>query len=56
MVVPIHLFVKIFKKLMYHTDIRGCKVGILHQILIEFILFNKWKNGLSSWARGTWAF
>ena len=38
MVVLIHLFVKIFKKLMCHIVIGGCKVGVLHRLLIEFIL------------------
>ena len=36
-VVSIHLFVKIFKKLMCHIVIGGCKVGVLHRLLIEFI-------------------
>ena len=38
MIVPIHLFVKKIKNLMCHTDIGGCKVGVLHPILIEFIV------------------
>jgi hypothetical protein len=38
-VVPIHLFVKIFKKLMCHIVIGGCKVGVLHRLLIEYILY-----------------
>ncbi len=41
MVVPIHLFVKIFKKPMCHIDMGGCKVGVLHWILIEFILIKQ---------------
>ena len=41
MVISINLFVKIFKKLIYHTDIRECKIKILHRFLIEFILKEK---------------
>ena len=42
-VVPIHLFVKIFKKLMYHTDIGGCKVGV------NFTLDPYWFSDFAIW-------
>ena len=32
------LICKIFKKLIYHTEMREYKIKILHQFFIEFIL------------------